>query len=121
MPGNEIFDHGFFAGDIFNGLYLTPIETVYSVASQGTIYPLEINKDIFGIFAGVNESYQIQWQNIKVPVNWENFELGIGYAGQEAANLIKQGGNENVRFRVVPGYVYSLKAKQDVWIHLFAE
>lgn len=125
MPGNEIFVQGFFAGDMFNGLNLTPIETVYSVASQGKIYPLLINKDISGIYAGVPESYQISWESIKVPVKWENFELGIGYRGEEAANLIMQGGNKNVHFGIVPGYahadgVYSLKAKQDVWTGLFA-
>lgn len=63
-------------------------------------------------------------KNIKVPVKWENFELGIGSRGEEAANLIRQGGNQNVRFRVVPGYahadgVYSLKAEQDVWNPFF--
>ena len=68
----------------------------------------------------------VMWNNIKVPVNWENFELGIGSRGEETANLIKLGGNQNVRFRVVPGYahadgVYSLKARQDVWNPLFAE
>lgn len=125
MPGNEIFVQGFFAGDLSTGLYLTPIETVYSIGSQGKIYPLKINEDIFGIYAGVPGSYQIQWQSIKVPINWENFELGIGSRGEEAANLIKQGGNKNVRFWVVPGYahadgVYSLKARQDVWNPLFA-
>jgi pimeloyl-ACP methyl ester carboxylesterase len=125
IPGNEIFVQGFFAGDMFNGgLNLTPIDTVYSIASQGKIYPSKINKDISGIYAGVLGSYQIQWQNIKVPVNWENFALGIGSRGEETAHLIKQGGNENVRFWIVPGYahadgVYSLKAKQDVWTPLF--
>ncbi len=126
MPGNEIFVQGFFAGNMYNGLYLTPIETVYSIGSQGKIYPLKINKDISGIYAGVPGSYQIQWQNIKVPVNWENFELGIGSRGEEAANLIIQGGNKKVRFWVVPGYahadgVYSVKAKQDVWNPLFEQ
>lgn len=125
MPGNEIFVQGFFAGDLFNGLYLTPIEKVYSIASAGKIYPLKINEDISGIFAGVPGSYQIQWQSIKVPVRWENFELGIGSRGEEAANLIKKGGNQNVSFWVVPGYahadgLYSLTAEQDVWNPLFA-
>jgi pimeloyl-ACP methyl ester carboxylesterase len=125
MPGNEIFVQGFFAGDLSNGLYLTPIETVYSIASQGKIYPLKINEDIFGIYAGVPGSYQIKWKNIKVPVKWENFELGIGSRGEEAANLIKQGGNQNVRFWVVHDYehadgVYSLTAERDVWNPLFA-
>ena len=124
IPGNEIFVQGFFAGDLYNGLYLTPIETVYSIGSQGKIYPLKINEDMFGIYAGVPGSYQIQWQKIKVPVNWENFKLGIGSRGEEAANLIKQGGNQNVHFWIVPDYahadgVYSLKAKQDVWNPLF--
>jgi len=125
IPGNEIFVQGFFAGDLFKGLYHTPIETVYSIASQGKIFPLKINEDMFGIYAGVPGSYQINWKNIKVPVKWENFELGFGSRGEEAANLIKQGGNQNVRFWVVPGYahidgVYSLKARQDVWNPLFA-
>lgn len=124
MPGNEIFVQGFFAGDLSKGLYFTPIETVYNIASQSKIFPLKIDEDIYGIYAGVPGSYQIKWKNIKVPVKWENFELGIGSRGEEAANLIKQGGNQNVRFRVVPGYahadgVYSLKAEQDVWNPLF--
>ncbi|HWR26512.1 MAG TPA: hypothetical protein VN316_01410, partial [candidate division Zixibacteria bacterium] len=106
------------------GLHLTPIETVYSIGSQGKIYPSKINEDIYGIYAGVSGSYQIQWQSIKVPVKWENFELGIGSRGEEAANLIKQGGNQNVSFWVVPGYahadgVFSLTAEQDVWDPLF--
>lgn len=125
LPGNEIFVQGFFAGDLFKGsLNLTPIETVYNIASQGKIYPLKINEDIFGIYAGVPGSYQIKWKNIKVPVQWKNFELGIGFRGEEAANLIKQGGNKKVIFGVVPGYahadgVYSLTAEKDVWKQLF--
>ena len=124
MSGNEIFVQGFFAGDLSNGLYYTPIETVYSLASQGKIFPLKINEDMFGIYAGVPGSYQIKWKNIKVPVKWENFELGIGSRGEEAANLIRQGGNKNVRFWIVSDYahadgVYSSTAKQDVWIQLF--
>ncbi len=126
MPGNEIFVQGFFAGDLYKGLYHMPIETVYSISSQGKIFPLKINENLFGIYAGVPGSYQINWNNIKVPVKWENFELGIGSRGEEAANLIKQGGNQNVRFWIVPGYahadgVYSLKAEQDVWNPLFEE
>ena len=125
MPGNEIFVQGFFAGDPSDSLYYTPIETVYSIASQGKIFPLKINEDMFGIYAGVPGSYQINWKKIKVPVKWKNFERGIGSRGEEAANLIKQGGNQNVRFRVIPRYahadgVYSLTAKQDVWNSLFA-
>jgi pimeloyl-ACP methyl ester carboxylesterase len=125
MPGNEIFVQGFFAGDLLKGLQFTPIETVYSIGSQGKIYPLKINEDMFGIYAGVPGSYQIRWESIKVPVIWENFELGIGSRGEEAADLIKQGGNKNVYFWVVPGYahadgVYSLTAEQNVWDPLFA-
>lgn len=125
MPGNEIFVQGFFVGDMSNGFSHTPIETVYSIGSQGKIYPLKINEDISGIYAGVPGSYQIQWKNIKAPVKWENFELGIGLRGEEAANLIRQGGNQNVHFWVVPDYahadgVYSLTAEQDVWNTLFA-
>jgi len=126
MPGNEIFVQGFFAGNLSMGLNNTPMETVYSIASQGKIYPLKINKDIFGIFAGVPGSYQIKWNNIKVPVQWKNFELGIGVRGKEAANLIKQGGNQNVNFSIVGGYghadgVYSLRAEQDVWKPFFED
>lgn len=125
MPGNEIFMQGFFAGDLSIGLYYTPIETVYNISSQGKIFPLKINEDIFGIYAGVPGSYQIKWKTIKVPIKWENFELGIGFRGKEAANLIKKGGNQNVRFRIVPDYahadgIYSLTAEQDVWNPLFA-
>jgi len=124
MPGNEIFAQGFFAGDLSEGLYYTPMETVYNISLQGKIYPMKINEDIFGIYAGVPGSYQINWKNIKVPVKWENFELGIGSRGKESANLIQKGGNQNVRFRVVHGYahadgVYSLTAEQDFWNPFF--
>jgi pimeloyl-ACP methyl ester carboxylesterase len=62
MPGNEIFVQGFFAGDLLKGLQFTPIETVYSIGSQGKIYPLKINEDMFGIYAGVPGSYHLTFR-----------------------------------------------------------
>lgn len=120
LPGNFYYVQGFCAGDMINGLYHSPIELLYNAASNGTIYPMVVDKDFNGLFANVPGSYQIQYSKIKAPVLWLNTELGFGDRPYTAL-LIRQGGNHNVVFKVVPGYghadlVYSSTAKQDVWV-----
>lgn len=124
LPGNWYYVQGFFAGDIVNGFYHTPLELVYRIGQRGTIYPLSVDKDDYSLLGNIG-SYKIDYQNIKVPVVWYNSELGFGNRPY-VANLIRQSGNQNVIFRVVPEYghadlVYSQTARQDFWNEFVAD
>lgn len=123
LPGNEIFVQGFLAGDMLKGFYYTPEETIFSAGLQGTVFPTVINRDMFGIYANIPGSYQIQWQEIEVPFDWWNMELGMGNRPQ-AINLMRQAGNVNAHFHLKPNYahadpVYAANAQKQLWKKMF--
>ncbi|MFJ9340808.1 hypothetical protein ACIRP0_16150 [Streptomyces sp. NPDC101733] len=79
-------------------------------------------RDLVAVWAGDEETYRIRWDRIRTEVVWVNTEGGRGDEPR-GAELIRAGGNDRVRFLVVPGYghgdaLWSASAARDVWSHL---
>jgi len=82
------------------------------------IFPYKTTLDFFSVLAG-GIDYSIDFRLIEANVTWINSELGMGNHSF-ALDKIREGGNSNVSFCVVPEYghadlVYGSHAKGDVW------
>lgn len=101
----------------------TPLGTVWLAvqALDSGLNPNAYRRDLFAVFAG-NGACSINWSGINEKVVWVNGELGFGNHDY-GARLIQQGGNQQVKFSVVPGYghadmTFSSTADKDVWLQL---
>ncbi|MFD3516920.1 hypothetical protein [Streptomyces sp. NPDC058657] len=132
LPGDThwIYTQGYSAGsytfadtpadDRFS-LTHTPLSTwgeATSALGSGLV-PHALLRDLAAIWAGDDTTYRLDWAGIRAPVVWVNMELGRGDE-PHGAEAIRAGGNDDVTFRVVPGYahadpVWSTTADRDVW------
>lgn len=108
------------AGDRF-GLTHTPLATWRAAAAAlgSGLIPTALARDLAAVRAGDEKTYAIDWERISAEVVWINTELGRG-DHTRGPRLIRAGGNQRVRFTVVPGYghgdpVWSDTAAADVW------
>lgn len=100
--------------DTYN-LTHTNIQTIYSlIATIGSgIYPMAFDRDIFAAWCN---SFQLIFEDIKVPIFYINTELGFGDAAY-TLSLLK---NSNVTYSNVSGYghadpTFSDTAEIDFW------
>ncbi|MCX4543500.1 hypothetical protein [Streptomyces sp. NBC_01565] len=132
LPGeaNWIYTRGHSAGDYAFGA--TPAEDRFSLAHTPVtawhaataalgsgLIPAALMRDLAAVWAGDGTTYAIPWERIGAEVVWVNTEGGRGHE-PGGAELIRAGGNDRVRFAVVPGYghgdaVWSATAAEDVW------
>jgi pimeloyl-ACP methyl ester carboxylesterase len=103
LPGNWHFNQGFCSGDMINGLYYSPIDVMYEVGLNGTIYPMAIERDFYGWMGSVSNGYTIEYDTIQVPVMWINTVGGMGERGEYTAQKIRDEGNEEVEFVLIEG------------------
>ncbi|MGW1775338.1 hypothetical protein [Streptomyces sp. NPDC002104] len=108
------------AGDRFALAHTTlaAVRAVTSALGSGLL-PNALLRDLAAIWAGDEKTYAIDWAAISAEVVWINAELGRGDHSR-GPRLIRAGGNERVRFTVVPGYghgdpLWSQTAAADVW------
>ncbi len=98
FPGNWQFNQGFCDGDMINGLYYSPIEVMYDVGLNGTIYPMVVESELYAFMGNL-----IDYSDVNVPVIWINTKGGKGESGNYSANKIREKGNEDVEFVLVEG------------------
>lgn len=103
LPGNWHFNQGFCSGNMTNGLYYSPIDVMYEVGLNGTIYPIAIERDFYAWMGGVSNGYMIEYDTIQVPVMWINTVGGMGDRGEYTAQKIRDEGNEEVEFVLIEG------------------
>lgn len=103
LPGNWHFNQGFCSGNMTNGLYYSPIDVMYEVGLNGTIYPMAIERDFYAWMGGVSNGYMIEYDTIQVPVMWINTVGGMGDRGEYTAQKIRDEGNEEVEFFLIDG------------------
>lgn len=103
LPGNWHFNQGFCSGNMTNGLYYSPIDVMYEVGLNGTIYPMAIERDLYAWMGGVSNGYMIEYDTIQVPVMWINTVGGMGERGEYTAQKIRDKGNEEVEFVLIEG------------------
>jgi len=129
LPDSWFYHQGFLNGSYtFNldplqdqsQLGKTTIETVRAAvqALDSGLNPNAYRRDLFAVLAD-NGAYPINWAGIQEKVVWVNGELGFG-DHDFGARLIRQSGNQQVKFNVVPGYghadmTFSTTADHDVW------
>jgi hypothetical protein len=129
-PANWIYRRGHSAGRYAFGA--TPAEDRFALtrttlgtwhaatAALGSgLVPTALMRDLAAVWAGDGNTYPIAWERIRAEVRWVNTELGRGDEPY-GAELIRAGGNDRVRFTVVPGYghgdaVWAPTAPADVW------
>jgi pimeloyl-ACP methyl ester carboxylesterase len=132
LPGltNWIYHGGIAAGSYSFGatpaedrfaLTHSPLSVLRTQAEKtgSEAVPAALIRDLLAIWAGDESVYRIDWSNIRAEVAWVNAELGRG-DHPHGADLIRQAGNEDVSFAVVPGYghgdpVWSTTAAEDYW------
>jgi len=102
-PGNWHFNQGFCSGNMTYGLYYSPIDVMYEVGLNGTIYPMAIERDFYAWMGGVSNGYMIEYDTIQVPVMWINTVGGMGDRGEYTAQKIRDEGNEGVEFVLIEG------------------
>jgi pimeloyl-ACP methyl ester carboxylesterase len=135
LPGltNWIYHGGIAAGSYSFGatpaedrfaLTHSPLAVLHAQAGKvgSEAVPTALIRDLLAIWAGDESVYRIDWTKIRAKVSWVNAELGRGDHPQ-GADLIRQAGNQNVSFSVVPGYghcdpVWSVTAATDFWSRL---
>ncbi|MCX5378283.1 hypothetical protein [Streptomyces sp. NBC_00091] len=129
-PVNWIYRQGHSAGEYTFGatpaedrfaLTRTPLATWHAATSAlgSGLVPTALMRDLAAVWAGDGKAYEIAWDRIRCEVVWVNTELGRGDEPHGAA-LIREAGNDRVRFTTVPGYghgdaVWSTTAATDVW------
>ena len=118
LPGNWHFNQGFCSGDMFNGLNYSPIDVMYEVGLNGTIYPMAIERDFYAWMGGVSNGYTIEYDTIQVPVMWINTVGGMGERGEYTAQKIRDEGNEEVEFVLIEGgHVDIIYGNQEDYIY----
>ncbi|MFD6886090.1 hypothetical protein [Streptomyces sp. NPDC059957] len=108
------------AADRF-GLTHTPLATWHAAAAAlgSGLVPTALARDLAAVWAGDEKTYAIGWERISAEVVWINTELGRG-DHTRGPRLIRAGGNQQVRYTVVPGYghgdpLWSDTAAADAW------
>lgn len=132
LPGvtNWIYTRGHSAGTFTFGatpvddrfsLTHTPLATWHAATSTlgSGLAPTALLRDLAAVWAGDEATYRIPWHDIRAEVTWVNMALGRGDEPR-GVELIRDGGNGDVNFHVIPGYghadpVWGDHAERDVW------